>query len=140
VTPQRRLLPHLFRSRSVPFEDRLSPTGRSAKLGENWTCRESGYPRPDGATGPRLIGIYQRIVETDKRLLKWLTTSGPDMCRFSAAGMKVYPRAGAAGGRKAPRHEIAGRETCSGRLYAKLDVHRLKFEKSPGAGNGPGLF
>ena len=28
--------------------------------------------------------------------------------RFSAAGMPVYPRAEAAGGRKAPRHEVAG--------------------------------
>ena len=30
------------------------------------------------------------------------------MCRFSAAGMQVYRRAEAAGGRKAPRHEVAG--------------------------------
>ena len=29
------------------------------------------------------------------------------MCRFSAAGMTVSPRAPRAGGRKAPRHEIA---------------------------------
>jgi hypothetical protein len=29
------------------------------------------------------------------------------LCRFSAAGMMVYRRAPAAGGRKAPRHEIA---------------------------------
>ena len=29
------------------------------------------------------------------------------LCRFSAAGMTGYPRAAAAGGRKAPRHEIA---------------------------------
>ena len=29
------------------------------------------------------------------------------MCRFSAAGMQVYRRAEAAGGRKAPRHEVA---------------------------------
>jgi hypothetical protein len=32
----------------------------------------------------------------------------PLLCRFSAAGMTVYRRAEAAGGRKAPRHEIAG--------------------------------
>ena len=30
------------------------------------------------------------------------------MWRFSAAGMQVYPRAEGAGGRKAPRHEVAG--------------------------------
>jgi hypothetical protein len=29
------------------------------------------------------------------------------LCRFSAAGMMVYPHAETAGGRKAPRHEIA---------------------------------
>src|SRR5579862_2703432 len=29
------------------------------------------------------------------------------LCRFSTAGLMVYPRAEAAGGRKAPRHEIA---------------------------------
>jgi hypothetical protein len=28
--------------------------------------------------------------------------------RFSAGGMQAYPRAEAAGGRKAPRHEVAG--------------------------------
>ena len=32
------------------------------------------------------------------------------MCRFSAAGMTVSPRAPMAGGRKAPKHEIAGWE------------------------------
>src|SRR3984893_12801338 len=32
------------------------------------------------------------------------------LCRFSAAGMTVSPRAPRAGGRKAPRHEIAGWE------------------------------
>ena len=32
----------------------------------------------------------------------------PVLWRFSAAGMQVYPRAGAAGVRKAPRHEVAG--------------------------------
>src|ERR1700731_154267 len=32
------------------------------------------------------------------------------MCRFSAAGMTVSPRTPRAGGRKAPRHEIAGWE------------------------------
>jgi len=32
----------------------------------------------------------------------------PHMCRFSAAGMMLYLRAEAAGGRKAPRHEVAG--------------------------------
>jgi hypothetical protein len=32
----------------------------------------------------------------------------PVMCRFSAAGMTVYRRAAGAGGRKAPRHEVAG--------------------------------
>jgi hypothetical protein len=35
-------------------------------------------------------------------LLRWLF-----LCRFSAAGMMAYPQAAAAGGRKAPRHEIA---------------------------------
>jgi hypothetical protein len=29
------------------------------------------------------------------------------LCRFSAAGKVAYPRGDAAGGRKAPRHEIA---------------------------------
>jgi hypothetical protein len=39
------------------------------------------------------------------------------MCRFSAAGMTAYPRGKAAGGRKAPRHEIAGGvwQRCRGR-------------------------
>ena len=32
----------------------------------------------------------------------------PLVCRFSAAGMMLYLRAEAAGGRKAPRHEVAG--------------------------------
>jgi hypothetical protein len=32
---------------------------------------------------------------------------GRVLCRFSAAGNEIYPRAAAAGGRKAPRHEIA---------------------------------
>ena len=32
------------------------------------------------------------------------------LCRFSAAGMTVSPRAPRAGGRKAPKHEIAGWE------------------------------
>jgi hypothetical protein len=35
------------------------------------------------------------------------TCSRLDVCRFSAAGMMAYPQAAAAGGRKAPRHEIA---------------------------------
>src|SRR3984885_3468181 len=34
----------------------------------------------------------------------------PELCRFSAAGMTVSPRTPRAGGRKAPRHEIAGWE------------------------------
>ena len=39
------------------------------------------------------------------------------MCRFSAAGMMAHRHAEAAGGRKAPRHEIAGgvRRGCRGR-------------------------
>jgi len=43
------------------------------------------------------------------------------MCRFSAAGMQAYPRGKAAGGRKAPRHEIAGGvwRRCRGR-YGEL--------------------
>jgi hypothetical protein len=32
------------------------------------------------------------------------------LCRFSAAGMTVSPRTPRAGGRKAPKHEIAGWE------------------------------
>src|SRR5450755_2694342 len=32
----------------------------------------------------------------------------PLLCRFSAAGMTAYPRGKTAGGRKAPRHEVAG--------------------------------
>jgi hypothetical protein len=32
----------------------------------------------------------------------------PRLCRFSVAGMTVYPRGKAAGVRKAPRHEVAG--------------------------------
>ena len=39
------------------------------------------------------------------------------MCRFSAAGMTVSPRAPRAGGRKAPRHEIAGWERRRCRNY-----------------------
>ena len=34
----------------------------------------------------------------------------PLLCRFSAAGVTVSPRTPMAGGRKAPRHEIAGWE------------------------------
>ena len=34
----------------------------------------------------------------------------PFLCRFSAAGMTVSPRTPRAGGRKAPKHEIAGWE------------------------------
>ena len=43
------------------------------------------------------------------------------LCRFSAAGMQAYPRDKAAGGRKAPRHEIAGGvwRRCRGR-YGEL--------------------
>src|SRR5207247_6883356 len=47
------------------------------------------------------------------------------LCRFSAAGMKVYPRAVAAGGRKAPRHEIA--VGCGQRLSRVLWGFRGEF-------------
>src|SRR5437762_7828373 len=47
------------------------------------------------------------------------------LCRFSAAGMKVYPRAVAAGGRKAPRHEIA--VGCGQRLSRALWGFRREF-------------
>src|SRR5260370_27602529 len=45
--------------------------------------------------------------------------SCPLLCRFSDAGMTSYPRAAAAGVRKAPRHEIAGigHRRCRGRLW-----------------------
>src|SRR3984957_5254427 len=39
------------------------------------------------------------------------------LCRFSAAGMMVSPRTPTAGGRKAPRQEIAGWERRGGRNY-----------------------
>ena len=39
------------------------------------------------------------------------------LCRFSAAGMTVSPRAPRAGGRKAPRQEIAGWERRRCRNY-----------------------
>jgi len=45
------------------------------------------------------------------------------LCRFSAAGMMAYPHAETAGGRKAPRHEIAGVEAGTGlRGYGDLSV------------------
>ena len=42
------------------------------------------------------------------------------MCRFSAAGMTVSPRTPTAGGRKAPRQEIAGWEWRCCRNYGDL--------------------
>jgi len=42
------------------------------------------------------------------------------LCRFSDAGMTAYPRADAAGVRKAPRHEIAGRGTDWAVRHAQL--------------------
>jgi hypothetical protein len=53
------------------------------------------------------------------------------LCRFSAAGMTVSPRTPMAGGRKAPRHEIAGswaparqRALCGFNVAAALDGKR----------------
>src|SRR5580700_8494321 len=46
--------------------------------------------------------LLVRAVERARRL--------PIVCRFSAAGMMVSPRTPTAGGRKAPRQEIAGWE------------------------------
>jgi hypothetical protein len=37
----------------------------------------------------------------------FLQCGRPVVCRFSAAGVMAYPRVEAAGGRKAPRHEVA---------------------------------
>jgi hypothetical protein len=53
------------------------------------------------------------------------------LCRFSAAGMTGSPRAEVAGGRKAPRHEIAGSvwQRCRGRygdFAAGLGLLRLE--------------
>jgi hypothetical protein len=52
------------------------------------------------------------------------------MCRFSAAGMQAYPHAPAAGGRKAPRHEVAGgrapAEQRSANLKEVLDLGNSK--------------
>src|SRR3954464_14284632 len=48
-------------------------------------------------------------------------TVRPLVCRFSAAGMTVYRRADAAGGRKAPRHEVAGSWALAGsKRYGEL--------------------
>ena|SRR5450631_597560 len=50
--------------------------------------------------------------EWSARRAPWNIRPGqsPALCRFSAAGMTVSPRTAKAGGRKAPRHEIAGWE------------------------------
>ena len=55
----------------------------------------------------------------------------PLLCRFSAAGMTVSPRTPMAGGRKPPRHEIAGswaparqRALCGFNVGAALDGKR----------------
>jgi hypothetical protein len=55
----------------------------------------------------------------------------PLLCRFSAAGMTVSPRTPMAGGRKPPRHEIAGswaparqRALCGFNVGAVLDGKR----------------
>jgi hypothetical protein len=44
------------------------------------------------------------------------------LCRFSAAGTKVSPRTPRAGGRKAPRQEIAGWERRWCRSYGDFDT------------------
>jgi hypothetical protein len=49
---------------------------------------------------------------------RYCTCSGLLLCRFSAAGDDDLTRALAAGGRKAPRHEIAGSESRSGQRAA----------------------
>src|SRR5260370_35784974 len=49
--------------------------------------------------------------------------AGRFMCRFSAAGLIAHPRAEAAGGRKAPRHEVAGYWAVAGsERYGGLDI------------------
>jgi hypothetical protein len=40
----------------------------------------------------------------------------------------MHQRAAMAGVREAPRHGIAGKETCCGKLYAKLEACMLKIE------------
>ena len=54
----------------------------------------------------RTHGCTDQSCKTLKKLLP--TRSRRTLWRFSAAGMQVYRRAEAAGGRKAPRHEVAG--------------------------------
>src|SRR5258708_23386868 len=45
------------------------------------------------------------------------------VCRFSAAGMMAHLRAEAAGGRKAPRHEVAGSWVLAGsERYWDFDI------------------
>ena len=76
----------------------------------------------------------------DARGLHGLTPAAPIrsrcrlLCRFSAAGMTVYPRAPRAGGRKAPRHEIAGWERRWRRNYGDFAAGS-DFEVGEGGGN-----
>jgi len=47
---------------------------------------------------------------------------------FSYAGNDEPSARSVAGVREAPRHEIAGRKTCCGRSYGKLNARALRFE------------
>ena len=44
--------------------------------------------------------------------------------------MTTVPRTPRAGVRKPPREEIAGRDTCCGALYGKIDARKFKFGTS----------
>ena len=55
---------------------------------------------------PSLLALADEVMNNDPFLLHCMS---PLLCRFSDAGNdETYPRAAAAGVRKAPRHEIAG--------------------------------
>jgi hypothetical protein len=66
------------------------------------------------------------LVCADGPIEEWdcmLHCMSPQLCRFSAAGMMAHRHAEAAGGRKAPRHEVAGSWVLAGsERYWDFDI------------------
>jgi hypothetical protein len=69
--------------------------GFSISINSGWgcTCALAVISKKENLADVVIMGLCSR-----SRLV---------LCRFSAAGMTAYPRGKAAGGRKAPRQEIA---------------------------------
>jgi len=64
-----------------------------------------------------MSALHDIVAAHQRREGSFLQRISLELCRFSAAGMTVSPRAPRAGGRKAPRQEIAGWERRRCRNY-----------------------